>query len=73
MYIERLLEKKIERKLKTIGAISIEGPKFCGKTTTSMKFAKSYIKIDENYSENQIYKLNSEAITNGESPRLVDE
>ena len=31
-YKERLIDKKIDEYLKIFGAISIEGPKWCGKT-----------------------------------------
>ena len=30
-YINRLIDKDIEKNLKLFGAISIEGPKWCGK------------------------------------------
>lgn len=32
MYYNRLVEKQIELKLKTLGAVVVAGPKFCGKT-----------------------------------------
>ena len=35
-YYSRLIEKEIDRKLKSSGAVVIVGPKFCGKTTTAM-------------------------------------
>ena len=34
-YKARLIDEIVERYLKTIGAICIEGPKWCGKTWTS--------------------------------------
>lgn len=40
-YLTRLIEKKIERKLKTSGAVFVAGPKYSGKTTTCMLFQKS--------------------------------
>lgn len=40
MYYNRLVEKEIELKLKTSGAVVVAGPKFCGKTTTSMHYQK---------------------------------
>lgn len=36
MYYSRLIEKEIELKLRTSGAIVVAEPKFCGKTTTCM-------------------------------------
>ena len=46
MYYNRLLEKEIELKLKTSGAVLVAGPKFCGKTTTCMLYQKSFIKLN---------------------------
>lgn len=37
MYYERLIEEQIALKLKTSGAVVVAGPKFCGKTTTSIE------------------------------------
>ena len=45
MYHERLIEKEIERKLATSGAVLVAGPKFCGKTTTCMLYQKSLLSI----------------------------
>ena len=47
MYHERLIEKEIERKLATSGAVLVAGPKFCGKTTTCMLYQKSYVKLNK--------------------------
>ena len=41
LYKPRLLDKTLERYLKIFGAVVIEGPKYCGKTWTGRKFAKS--------------------------------
>ena len=41
MYYNRLVEKEIELKLRTSGAVVVAGPKFCGKTTTCMLYQKN--------------------------------
>lgn len=46
MYYNRLVEKEIELKLKTSGAVIVAGPKFCGKTTTCMLYQKSFAKLN---------------------------
>ena len=46
MYYDRLVEKEIERKLRSSGAVLVAGPKFCGKTTTCMKYQKSFVKLN---------------------------
>ena len=46
-YKERLIEKKLKDYLSVFGAVSIEGPKWCGKTWTSLKNSKSAVFMDE--------------------------
>lgn len=46
IYYSRLVEKEIELKLKTSGAVVVAGPKFCGKTTTCMLYQKSFVKLN---------------------------
>ncbi len=71
-YYPRLIESKIERKLKSSGAVLITGPKYCGKTTTSFKFQKSNISLsDDNII--QIVKSDPKIALKGEFPRLIDE
>lgn len=72
MYYSRLVEKEIELKLKTSGAVVIAGPKFCGKTTTCMLYQKSFIKL--NTKQNiSMARMNPAAMLKGEKPRLIDE
>ena len=42
-YLPRLADEKLKKYLKVFGAVSVEGPKWCGKTWTSSKFAKSVV------------------------------
>ena len=35
-YSERLLDRKIAKKLKSTGGILLKGVRFCGKTTTAL-------------------------------------
>ena len=46
MYYTRLVEKEIELKLRTSGAVVVAGPKFCGKTTTCMLYQKNFVKLN---------------------------
>lgn len=71
-YYKRLIEGKIERKLKSSGAVLVTGPKFCGKTTTCKLFHKSMIQLIDN----EIIEIVSADPKNaliGEHPRLIDE
>ena len=46
-YMPRLIDKKISDYLQVFGAITIEGPKWCGKTWTSIKHSKTQTYMDE--------------------------
>ena len=72
MYLKRYIEKEIERALKSSGAVVVVGPKFCGKTTTSMIFQKSFIKLNTN-SRIRLARLNPKQVLVGAHPRLIDE
>ena len=75
-YLPRLIDKKIERYLRVFGAISIEGPKWSGKTWTSRHHAKSEFYLSNNkYSSNAIslVQIDPSLALKGEAPHLVDE
>ena len=46
-YKRRIVDNLLKDKLESKGAILIEGPKWCGKTTTALQVAKSTIRMDE--------------------------
>lgn len=71
-YYPRLVEKKIQSKLNSSGAVVVMGPKFCGKTTTCMLFQKSFVKLNTKQTIS-IAKMNPKNVLIGEKPRLVDE
>lgn len=71
-YYKRLIESKIQSKLKSSGAVLVAGPKFCGKTTTCMLYQKSFIKLNTRQTI-ELAKLNPKAVLIGERPRLIDE
>lgn len=75
-YKPRLADKILSLKLEGKGAVVIEGPKWCGKTTTAEQQAKSVIYISspediEQY-KNLVY-INPQLILEGDKPRLIDE
>jgi len=72
MYYSRLVEKEIELKLKTSGAVVVAGPKFCGKTTTCMLYQKSFVKLNTKQAI-AMARMNTKAVLKGETPRLIDE
>lgn len=75
-YKPRIADEILRRKLKSIGAVLIEGPKWCGKTTTAEQQAKSviYINDPETYEENlNMANIKPKRLLIGDTPRLIDE
>ena len=75
-YKPRILDTLLTRKLEGKGAILIEGPKWCGKTTTALQQAKSVLRMDNPLEKEQnlrLSKLNPLRLLNGDTPRLIDE
>lgn len=71
-YKERLVDKKIERYLKIFGAISLEGPKWCGKTWTALNHASSKRMLDDEETR-MLADLDVKLILNDLPPTLIDE
>lgn len=71
-YMPRLVDEKIEKYLKVFGAISVEGPKWCGKTWSSIKHANSIVYLDDDETFEKA-SVNIEMIMNEEKPELIDE
>lgn len=76
IYLPRLIEETITESMKTNGCIVIEGPKWCGKSTTSERFAKSVVKLQKPAIYKQ-YKILADIgdnhLLSGEKPVLFDE
>lgn len=71
-YINRLVDKKIEDYLSIFGAVSIEGPKWCGKTWASLNHANSVVYLDEEENKEKA-RLSLDLILNEKFPELLDE
>ncbi len=75
-YRKRIADDILERKLKGKGAVLIEGPKWCGKTTTATEHASSVLRVDEpKYKEQNLLlaKIDPQKLLKGKVPRLLDE
>lgn len=75
-YRERIADKLLREKLEAMGAVLIEGPKACGKTTTAEQQAKSVIYMDDPSRQPQYLQMAQTDISillEGETPRLIDE
>ena len=71
-YYTRYIEKQIETALRTAGAVVVTGPKFSGKTTTSMLFQKSFIKLNTAAAV-AVAEADPKGTLEGGKPRLIDE
>ncbi|MCF0237763.1 MAG: ATP-binding protein [Sphaerochaetaceae bacterium] len=75
-YKARIADSIIKRKLEGIGAILIEGPKWCGKTTTAEQISNSILYMDDPEKKSQnlnLAELNPKRLLVGKTPRLIDE
>ena len=76
IYKKRILDEILVEKLESAGAVLMEGPKWCGKTTTSEQIAKSVFYMSEPKKKEQnilFARIQPEKILNGSYPRLIDE
>jgi predicted AAA+ superfamily ATPase len=75
-YRKRVVDSLLAEKLEATGAVLIEGPKACGKTTTAEQQAKSILYMDDpdRMTQNlQLAQTNIKVLLKGETPRLIDE
>ena len=75
-YKERIADKLLKRRLQGKGAVLIEGPKWCGKTTTAEQLAESILYMDDPGSIHQnltLAEIDPKRLLNGKTPRLIDE
>lgn len=76
LYRPRIADRLLQRKLRGKGAVLIEGAKWCGKTTTAERQAKSilYMSSPGQTQQNiQLATLNPLLLLRGDNPRLIDE
>lgn len=75
-YLPRITDQLLKDKLEAKGAVLIQGPKWCGKTTTGKIHAKSFIEIDQPELTKQyqtMAEVSPRQLLEGETPRLIDE
>lgn len=75
-YLSRIADEQLALRLTAFGAVQIKGPKWCGKTTTAERQAKSVIKLQD--ADNRAAYLATartkpSMLLKGETPRLIDE
>ncbi len=75
-YKKRIADDILRRKLEGKGAVLIEGPKWCGKTTTAEQIARSILYMDNPEKKTQnitLADITPGKLLKGETPRLIDE
>ena len=75
-YRHRIMDNLLEKKLQVKGAVLIEGPKWCGKTTTAEEIAASKIllaRTDVKNNFKSLLEIDTEAALSGNTPMLIDE
>ncbi|MCR5041864.1 MAG: DUF4143 domain-containing protein [Clostridia bacterium] len=71
-YKPRLIDLAIEKRLSIFGAVSIEGPKWCGKTWTALNHAASVSYMTDR-SQRDLARVDPKYIFKNERPQLIDE
>lgn len=75
-YLHRIADKILNNRMAAFGAVLIEGPKWCGKTTTAMQQANSMIRLqdpDMREAYMATAKVRPSNLLQGATPRLIDE
>jgi len=75
-YLPRITDAELKTRLSYMGAVLIEGPKWCGKTTTAAQQANSVLKLQDP-DMRDAYMATAQAkpsnLLKGSTPRLIDE
>lgn len=76
IYKARIADEVIRKRLRGKGAVLIEGPKWCGKTTTAEQLSESILYMDDPQTASQnltMAEINPKRLLEGKTPRLIDE
>jgi len=75
-YIKRIVDKELQLRLESFGATLIQGPKWCGKTTTAEQKAMSILRMQDTDKKEEYLetaKVKPSLLLKGDKPRLLDE
>jgi predicted AAA+ superfamily ATPase len=75
-YLSRIADRLLAERLEASGAVLVEGPKWCGKTRTSLEASKSHLFMqdpDKRASYLKAADTKPSLLLKGETPRLLDE
>lgn len=75
-YLKRVIDDQLQDYLDAFEAVNIEGPKWCGKTTTAKQLAKSVLDLGDASvlkQSSQMIEISPKSLLEGKTPRLIDE
>ena len=72
-YKPRVVERELQSRLESAGAVVIEGPKACGKTATAETMAASEVRLDVKEQTRRAAEIEPALVLDGFAPRLIDE
>lgn len=72
-YRPRIADRELTERLSAAGAVVIEGPRVCGKTTTARQAAASEVLMDADPAVPQTMAVDPRLLLEGATPRLIDE
>ncbi len=72
-YQARVVDEELRQRLKTSGAVLVEGPKACGKTETARQVATSEVLLDVDEGARAAVAIDPNLVLAGDTPRLIDE
>jgi len=72
-YLPRVTDALLSGRLRSAGAVLVEGPKACGKTFTAEQHARSYVFLDTDTRARAALDVDPALVLSGEPPQLIDE
>ncbi len=72
-YKQRHIDRELTSSLQASGAVLLEGPRGCGKTSSALKIAKSSVRLDLDPQQRELASFSPGLLLAGETPRLIDE
>ena len=72
-YLPRVADEELTKKMRSTGAVLIEGPKACGKTATASRIAATTFNMDQDATARSSIELNSDYLLDRPTPILFDE
>jgi len=75
-YLTRSIDSQLKKYISVFGAVLIEGPKWCGKTTSAEQVAKSVLKLQDPDMRGEYLAtagVKPSLLLAGDTPRLIDE